>query len=80
MIAQLVSMNSSIDESLQATLFVERSGDRSNSPLGTALSTLMTRDKHTWQVVISVLLAEFKLQKGLRQMGVSSKDTSLTAQ
>lgn len=71
---QPASMDAPIDEGHLVITFVEIFGDRSKSPFGTAISTLVTLDDLTWHLNTERLLQESVWQQCLRLLEESSQN------
>lgn len=79
-IAQLASMDASVEEGLLITMFVQSFGDWFNSPFGSALSALLTRGNLTWQLATLRLLQQLTSQQSSRLMVETCHDKALVAQ
>lgn len=66
---QLASISASLDNAQLVAMTVDGFEDRSLLPFETVLSTLLTKDNLTWQMVTSHLLHEFGLKQDSRIIG-----------
>lgn len=73
--AQPASTDAPVDEELLVTMFTEFIGHLSKLLYGVTLSAFFTKNDHTWQVLTSQLLQDYRSQSARKMASYESNGT-----